>query len=232
MTQQRGMKILTVLIGMAMGLTAFHLLEDRPVHVSFVDEVNSVKDSCILVTSDDGGWGSGAVVGPNEVMTAGHVAMNKNLSVMTIDGRKHKVLKVRYSLGAKPDPNMLFLGMKHPQTAYDVAVLVVDPNGPLPTPVQFSREPVRQGEEVYTIGAPAIRGLAFSVLTGRVVKVDVNCEYVPFWKSEGLVACNYDTQGGSSGGPVFRGGKVVGVHVASMYRYGAFIPITYAEDLL
>jgi S1-C subfamily serine protease len=173
-----------------------------------------VAASTVLVLSTStGSWGSGVVVGPDAILTAGHVVDDPPLIVRTMDGRRHAVVRV-------------VAGKR------DAALVYVDPNGPLPPPIGLSVKLLHPGEEVYGVGAPGSQDMAGAIMRGYVVNVGQVATYGSFVDSPDMVVTDMHVFGGVSGGPVIRGGRVVGMMVGMGGGYALVLPVTALQEFV
>jgi S1-C subfamily serine protease len=151
-----------------------------------------VEDSVVLVYGVHG-HGSGAIVGPDRVLTAGHVADMPAVSVETLDGGRYAVLE------AIVDPDS------------DAAVLVIDGTFD-ERPLMLDPSALKRRDRVEVIGAPLLTGFFGTVFAGQVVNVDrellaggdayVNLDMLDAYATSGC-----------SGGPVLHNGRIAGVCV-------------------
>lgn len=154
-----------------------------PVMVYVSPDMSDPIDSVVMIYNDYG-HGSGAIIGPSEVLTAGHVADDVDLVVRTFDGDEHKVVRIQ------KDPDS------------DLARLYIEGEFDEP-PLTFDRTPLRVGDEITAIGTPRGPLWMNCVLTGRVVKVDVNdldYGYSVIGKNMDVLDCH--AAPGCSGAPV------------------------------
>lgn len=164
-----------------------------------------VTDSCVLIFNDYG-HGSGAIIEPNCVLTARHVAQSPDLRIRTNDGDEHVVVRTWL------DPDS------------DLAKLYIDGRF-TPPPLTLDRTPLRVGNKVAVIGTPHAEELLNCVLWGQVVKVDYKVQV------EGIEHTNLDvydchTAMGCSGGPVVdRWGRIRGVFNIGWPPLGAGVPV-------
>jgi hypothetical protein len=164
-------------------------------------------DSSVLVFNNNG-HGSGVIVGPRLVLTAGHVAKHENLSVRCANGTVRKVISTVC------DPNA------------DVAVLTVDDDlhG---TIASISPRNAKVPESIVTIGVPIDPNMMGSVFSGRIVHAPIR---IYAWRS--VEAYDAHTMAGCSGGPVFLNGRLVGIHVSHIGSVGFFVPISACREVL
>jgi S1-C subfamily serine protease len=151
-----------------------------------------VEDSVVLVEGVHG-HGSGAIVGPNRVLTAGHVAEMPALSVETLDGDRYAVLEAIF------DPDS------------DAAILVIDGTFE-ERPLMLDSSALKRRDRVEVIGAPLLTEFFGTVLPGQVVNVDR--ELVAGGETyTNLDMLDAHATSGCSGGPVLHNGRIAGVCV-------------------
>lgn len=165
------------------------------------------KSTVLIETS--GGSGTGFFIEKNVVVTNNHVIAGAGwITIKTVDGKVYDVTTI---LASSERP--------------DLALLKVDVKG---TALKKNEHGVRDGEPVYTIGAPM--GIFPCISDGIVMKrshMDGDMEYI---------LSNFHAIGGNSGGPVFNSyGEVMGVVVGGMAdgpnSIDTVIPITYLDTL-
>jgi len=167
--------------------------------VTQFDPVNS----CVLVYNDTG-HGSGSIVGKNCVLTAAHVAILEGLKIKTNDEQIYSV--VRYAL----DPDS------------DIAFIYIDGEFD-EQPLGIDKTPMKVGDSVTLIGTPMTVDLMNSVLTGKVVKIDVDATGT-IWKNLDI----FDTHSapGTSGGPILDSqNRVRGIVVTGMGLVTGAVPM-------
>lgn len=150
--------------------------------IAVCDRAIDPAASTVLV-SNEYGHGSGAVVGPDMVLTAGHVARNEGLYVTTQDGdAPRKVVRTVM------DPDS------------DAAILYVDPPFDSNEPaLPVDAAPLRVGDAIRVVGTPPDSNLMNCVLPGTVVKTKFN---IPALGEKNLVVTDAHGARGCSGGPV------------------------------
>jgi len=163
--------------------------------------------SAVLVYNDSG-HGSGVVIGANKVLTAAHVAEHNDLRVRCDDGSEYKVISVVF------DPNS------------DAALLTLDSEVSVPIVLVASQD-ASIGAEIQCVGTPEDPNYLNALFYGRVVKAGVAVGHWP-------VASLVDTHcySGCSGGPVFCGGRLVGIHVGSNGCVGCILPLSEFQEIL
>jgi len=170
------------------------------IQVSTPDPVDSV-----VMVYNVGGYGSGAIIGPDCVLTARHMTINEGIRVTTADGADYEVVRVVQDKDS--DLALLYIDGQ-----FDEVPLVLDPT------------PLKVGDEVIVIGTPmGEKALMNCVVTGRVVKVDVETP-LPGVDSADM----YDVHAGPgfSGGPVLDNrGRIRGVHTVSVAALGGGVPV-------
>lgn len=172
---------------------------------AFAIRTVDVTKSCVVLFNDYG-HGSGAIIGPNEVLTAKHVAKIPGIRVRTADGDEHAIAKIVF------DPNS-DLARVYIEDKFDERPLVLD------------RTPLRVGDKIAIVGTPYVLDLMNCVAPGRVVKVNYETEVM------GEEYVNMDvhdchTAGGCSGGPVVdRKGRIRGIQVLIWSPYGSAVPV-------
>lgn len=167
-------------------------------------------DSCVLITNGDGGWGSGAVVGPDTILTAGHVADHNDLSVETEDDQTYDVVFVV-------------------RCGTDAALLIVDAN--LPPPIKVSQDQTSLGDEVTAIGTPFSPLMRSTFSRGYVANVGQE-GFFSDGSIQPLLYVSMSCGSGSSGSPVMRNGKIIGVLIATWCTYTIVVPTVDFQELL
>lgn len=158
------------------------------------------------------GHGSGVHIGNGYVLTAAHVAVNPGKMTVVRDN------------GETSDAETLWTN-----TAYDVALLRVDPKGLASSPLSCRK--VVDGEEVTSRGNP----MSFKFLTYRGYVASSARFTNQAWKD--AIVLDIGGAMGISGGPVFdRDGDVVGIYVGvgvapvgfggSLFNTGIAVPST------
>jgi len=133
-------------------------------------------------------WASGVWIDSRHVLTAAHVVQadeeGRGTPTCWLISGKYSATKVKIDVN------------------HDVAMLTLDEErvGPM---AQISQEPLKVGDEVVMCGW--VMGMGLETTWGRVANV------VGQGLAEGDVVCGIACGPGASGGPVFRGGKVVGI---------------------
>lgn len=176
--------------------------------------IKQVISTSVYVDSNE--WsGSGVIVGPNTVLTAGHVVEDaNNLEVHTAYGKIYK------AAGSKYDPNndcgLIFIK----ETFKDIAGL-------------GDSNLVEVGDGVLIIGSPYGKELFNAVAYGIVASVD---RQLPFWNEVNTFVIDVASNPGNSGGPVFdMDGKVIGIVVGGWWGADgltAVTPINICKELL
>ena len=149
-----------------------------------------------------GQWtGSGVIVGPHTVLTAGHVIEDTNgLVVETIDGRKYEsIATIRSKVN-------------------DCGLIFFDPRESFTNIAEFADfDKVEVGDLVFTLGSPYGKELFNTATFGIISGLDRRFSY--FGKC-GLLTSDAAGNPGNSGGPVFdMQGRIVGIVVGT--RYGS-----------
>jgi len=156
------------------------------------------------------GMGSGFIISPD-----GYVLTNHHV----IDGAQ--TVTVRLS-----DRREFEASIVGSDEQYDVALLKIEANDPLPVVKVGDSDTLRPGQWVVAIGSPF--GLDHSITAGIVSALGRNTggaqqRYVPFIQSD--VAINR----GNSGGPLFNTqGEVVGINSQIFSSMGGFMGISFA----
>jgi hypothetical protein len=155
-------------------------------------------DSVVMVITATG-WGTGFVVAPGIVMTAGHIVDDTPVAMIT---SKYEVLTIREV---------------HRATA-DCAIVMVDGN--TPSPLELSYDPVHAGDEISAYGSPFSPSMFGAVLKGHVVHDDQElCGNQVFFAT-------LSGGPGMSGAPVMKDGKVVGIFMAMWQCYDVAVRMT------
>lgn len=164
--------------------------------------ISDVMPSVVYVEADR--WsGSGVIVGPRVVLTAGHVVEDANwLGIITVDGGRYE---------AK-------MWVRHPDT--DLGLLFFDEEvGPV---AKFS-DSVIVGEQVIAIGSPYGKGFFNTVTTGIISGINRN---TPFYDWQSVITSDVEANPGNSGGPVFNmRSELIGIVVGTYSWYGNGIVI-------
>jgi S1-C subfamily serine protease len=175
---------------------------------SRADAVNLSLERSVVILHNADGHGSGVVIGSREVLTAKHVAMVPELTVLTHDGKEYQIVST------VQDPNS------------DLAIVTVDQDFDVP-PLILDATPLRVGDRVTIIGTPYSIWLQNCVLPGLVVKVDADFPSGKFPIPEtnlDVVDCHADI--GCSGSPVIDSqGRVRGIAVLLVGRLCGAVPI-------
>src|SRR5574343_133626 len=165
------------------------------------------EDSVVLVFNDDG-HGSGAIIGPDTVLTAKHVALEPGLRVQTADGMIYEVRDVEFDLD--DDLAVLYIRGEFTQK-----------------PLELCATPFKQRELICAIGTPYEHDLMNCVFSGRVVKTDYSTMVDMQWY-ENLDVIDAHIGRGCSGGPVLdMRGRVRGVIVT---MYGSIVGVVPVEE--
>jgi len=142
------------------------------------------------------GSGSGVIIAPNIILTAGHIVKDANeLFVTTTDGDTYKVISwVR-------DPNN------------DCALMFLDSGTQLKNiSVPVNSDLLQVGESVFAIGSPYgfFNTVTFGIISGLNVKMD-------FFGEDEIITIDAAGNPGNSGGPVFdMRGRVIGILVGGI----------------
>lgn len=179
------------------------------------DKVDPV-DSCVAISYLTG-FGSGAIVGPNQVLTARHIAENiefTDLAIYTNDGDVRGVIDAIY------DPND------------DVALLIIEGEFD-ETPLEIDITPLEVRDEIEAIGAPGTLAIMNSVLPGHVIKVNSTIDYGYVFPGKNIDMHDAHIAGGCSGGPVLdMDGRIRGVQVLGGFGHGGAVPAEeFVKDL-
>jgi S1-C subfamily serine protease len=146
-------------------------------------DVTKLSNSVVMLT-DDMGHGSGAIVGPDCVLTAKHVSVHMPMVVKTADGETFNIVKVVED----PDSD---LSLVYIDGVFDETPLKLDPT------------PLKVGDKITLIGCPGEVGLPACVLPGFVVRVDYDFIFGFTELNElGLDMIDAHGEPGVSGGPV------------------------------
>jgi len=151
-----------------------------------------------VLVSDDSGHGSGVLVSPALILTAGHVAKeNKTFTVTFADGKT--------AIG-----HPVWVGAP----GYDMAMLKLEQSVDEPV-APVSHQLPALGEEVYAVGNP--QKFTQSMTFGRISFVK---PVVPGDEdSEHFLGADMTLAAGMSGGPVFNArGEVVGLSIAILLQ--------------
>lgn len=189
--------VIAVLLLVSVGYLSFGVWTYDPV------DMNKVAQSVVILT-DGQGHGSGVIVGPNCVLTAKHVAAYMPLVIKTLDGETFAVVKVVED----PDSD---LAIVYIDGVFDEQPLLLDPT------------PLRVGESVTLIGTPMDLVLIDCILSGTVVKIDVDVV-----EMSQLNIDVFDAHGGpgTSGGPVVDSkGHIRGIQVIGIGMLSGAVPI-------
>lgn len=168
------------------------------------------EDSVVLIFSDDG-HGSGAIIGPDTVLTAKHVASGPGLSVQTADGTIYEVRDIDFD--ADDDLAVLYIRGEFTQR-----------------PLKMCRTPFKRGELVRAAGTPYERGLMNCVFMGHVVKTDYSTLVGVRWY-ENLDVTDAHVGRGCSGGPVLDlRGRIRSVAVIVQGSLAGALPVEELDD--
>lgn len=176
--------------------------------------IKQVVSSAVFVKSED--WsGSGVIVGPNTVLTAGHIVEDvNNLEVHTTYGVIYKVID------SKRDPNN-DCGLIFTEEIFRDVAQLGDSNL------------VEVGDRVFIISSPFGKELFNTVAYGIVASVD---RKISFFNEVNTFIIDIAGNPGGSGGPVFNmDGKVIGIEVGGYTRSDgltAATPINICKELL
>jgi S1-C subfamily serine protease len=169
------------------------------------------RTSVVIVNSGTG-FGSGAIIGPNTVLTAEHVVPHLPLVVTTLDGRAYNVVGVRKD----PDSDLACVRIAGTFTE---------------RPLILDSRPLAIGESVTVVGTPMSTDLMNCVLRGNVTNTDRSIE------AGGTCYVNLDILDahgtlGCSGGPVIDGrGHVRGVVVVTVINMLGAIPVEELDGM-
>jgi S1-C subfamily serine protease len=167
----------------------------------------------VVLVFNDFGHGSGAIVGPNAVLTAKHVAMEPDLRIRTASGDEYPV----FGVALDPDSDLAVLYI---EGEFGIASLVID------------REPLEVGDNTVLIGTPLDPALMNCVLQGRVVRTDYEVEV------EGNLLINIDVIDahgtfGCSGGPLLDAdGEIRGVMSVVVGPFSGCTPVGELDEAL
>lgn len=144
------------------------------------------------------GWsGSGVIIGPHVVLTAGHVIEDVNsLTVTTVDGNDYTAI----------------MWIRHPDVDYGF-VFFNEELGPIAKFADSNK--VEIGDEVILIGSPFGNTFFNTATTGIISGFNRN---VPYFGEVPLITVDAAANPGNSGGPVFdMQGRIVGIVVGSIW---------------
>ena len=163
--------------------------------------IERVSPSVVLVESRNRGGGSGVIVAPHIVLTAGHVVRDATeIYVETVDGEKR--VAIGWVEDEKNDCGLIFFD---PREKFDNIAEFADSNE------------LQLGDTVFTIGSPFGKEHFNAVTHGIISGLE---RKVPFFGTRGLVTSDAAGNPGNSGGPVFdMNGRIVGIVVGS--KWGA-----------
>lgn len=200
----RNKVLTTILISLLVGMIVSAIYLDRQFPSTSIQDLQS---SAVLIYNDSG-HGSGVIVDANAVLTAAHVASHEGLIVRCSGGEEFSVVRIVFDDDS------------------DAAVLYVDDKLPYP-PCSVAKELPSAGDEILCIGAPYDPNYAGAVLRGYVVKAAVSVGYWP----QAIIS---DLHGapGCSGGPVFLGGRLVGIDVGSNGILCCIVPVSEFLEIL
>jgi len=176
--------------------------------------IKQVISTSVYIESDE--WsGSGVIIGPDTVLTAGHVVQDaNNLEIHTAYGKIYKAINSEYD--SNNDCGLIFVE----GIFKDVAELG-DSNF------------VEVGDDVLIIGSPFGKELFNCVAYGIVASVD---RQIPFFNEVDTFIIDVASNPGNSGGPVFdMSGKVIGIVVGGWRGADgltAVTPINICKELL
>lgn len=144
------------------------------------------------------GWsGSGIIIGPHTVLTAGHVIEDANSFTITIvDGDTYEAIEWEM------DPNN------------DCGILIFDEIlGPIAE--LTDSDEVRIGDRVFIIGSPYGKDFFNTVTIGIISGLD---REVSFFGEDLMITVDAASNPGNSGGPVFdMRGRVIGILVGGIW---------------
>jgi S1-C subfamily serine protease len=163
--------------------------------------------SAVLIYNDSG-HGSGVIIGPHAILTAGHVADQVGLIVRCANGAEYPV-----------ESNLRV-------SDADVAILFVTEILPY-HPIIYASSDGKSGDPLVGIGAPFDPNLVGCVLQGYTVKSDVKTSMWPV-----ADICDIHSEPGCSGGPVFYNNKLIGIIVGSCDNLSIFVPISICRKVL
>jgi S1-C subfamily serine protease len=186
-------------------------LRDRPTPTwGIADQVEAV----VLVEVGDFGHGSGAIIGPDRVLTARHVS----------DAAEQRgvVMRVRTQSGAIYEVREVLLDIDD-----DLAVLVIEGWFHV-KPLVIDPTPLAVGDRVWIVGTPMERGLFNCVLPGHVVKLGWDIAELD---NLGLVVIDAHDAPGCSGGPVLDAqGRIRAVVTVGGYGLVGCVPVGRLDD--
>lgn len=173
-----------------------HSLSPLPLSQKPIDEIgDAVRSATVLIEVGEGRHGSGFLVSTSGLLvTNAHVVGGQNF------------VRVRLLSGRVVVGEVLRVDARR-----DVALIRLEGGGYPALPVR--KAPVRAAEEVYAIGAPQMKALAWTVTRGVV------SAYRQAMPPEQLdyIQADVAVHGGNSGGPLLdRHGNVVGICVAGI----------------
>ena len=163
--------------------------------------IKKAMPSVVFVEAPGLWTGSGVIVGPHTVLTAGHVIEDTNgLVVETIDGRKYEsIATVRSKVN-------------------DCGLIFFDPRESFTNIAEFADfDKVEVGDVIFTLGSPYGKELFNTATFGIISGLDRRFSY---FGECGLLTSDAAGNPGNSGGPIFdMQGRIVGIVVGS--RYGS-----------
>lgn len=187
----------------------YRIFQPRP---SIVAMTSRVINSAVYIETE---WwsGSGVIVAPHVILTAGHVVEDANdLKIMTADGEWHTA-------------EMWIL---HPDT--DLGMIFFDDE--FGSIAEFT-DSVIIGEQIIAIGSPYSETFFNTVTTGIISGVD---RHIPFFGDMPVITSDVEGNPGNSGGPIFNmQGKLIGVLVGTYSWYGngvVIVPGNICQELL
>jgi len=181
--------------------------------------IERVIDSVVYIEGCDkysNEWsGSGVIIAPNIILTAGHVVEDANeLYVTTTDGGIYEAVD-----WVQDSDN-------------DCALIFLDPRVQLKNiSVPANSDLLQVGESIFTIGSPYgfFNTVTFGIISGLDVEID-------FFSENGVITVDAAGNPGNSGGPVFdMQGRVIGILVGGMRGADGFtvvIPSNICKGLL
>lgn len=166
-----------------------------------------------LTIGDDAGGatGTGVVITPRLIVTAGHVA---DYALVKVNGQKPRVIQVEGPGIPKQSARVLWIS-----PGFDLAILETARD--MKQPRVIACRPVNRGEPITVVGYPGLSGYhpVGAVVTKGIVSSIVQAQQQDLTMQE-FVIMDAAIAGGNSGGPVFDAdGRVIGIAVAAFGQW-------------
>ncbi len=170
--------------------------------------IHRVMPSVVYVGVPSQWSGSGVIIGPSTVLTAGHVVDGANeIFVETTDGKRHEA--IYWVADEDNDCGLIFF---NPWKKFGRVVELADSSN------------LQLGDTAIIIGSPYGKSCFNTVTLGIISGLNRS---ISFFGTDGMITTDAASNPGNSGGPVFNDkGEVIGIAVGSRWGANGFSIIT------